>query len=437
MFAGEGQAVVRTQHGQHGGQRVGLHALGMQHRHRGQRVADRLAGARIEGVRPAPSLVFADVPAVSRGRDRQAVERHTVRGPRQRSRQHLPRVAGRVDAGRAQFAADLDQEIGEPECLQRGGDLVDREALGDARQVERRAAGLETLRVSGSSARRCQRTRSTRLRDRAGEGGASVDASASAPKPQSATSGPTLGSMAPSLAAAHRRAQASTLANSGASACRLPAGARLKRSMSESGLQVLIWATTRSSAAGRRAHGIQRDHAPDCRSAATRSCPWCALPALQAGRNPAGAAGACCELPRPRSRSGGPRCGMLHGDFSRVVGDVFQGIIPGSRRSSRAVPLAAQRGLSCRWAGVEPVHAGFRPGHAERPLASVLSLSLVELVAVASRRRTVTSSVLGRLAVELQREAGFSPFTRSVGLAVDQFEALAGRDAAGRWACRR
>src|SRR5256885_11876274 len=71
--------------------------------------------------------------------------------------------------------------------------------------------------------------------------------SARGPKPHRSTSGPTVGSQAPPLACAQSSAQASTVKNSGGSACQLPGSARLKREMSEPASQLLIWRTTRRS----------------------------------------------------------------------------------------------------------------------------------------------------------------------------------------------
>ena len=71
---------------------------------------------------------------------------------------------------------------------------------------------------------------------------------AAGPKPHASTSAPAVGSNAPSLRSATSRAQASTSRNGPGSACHVSAAARLKRHRSDLASQVLIWATTSSSA---------------------------------------------------------------------------------------------------------------------------------------------------------------------------------------------
>ena len=138
----EGQALVGAEHGQHGGECIRLHALRVQHGDAGQRMRHGLAVARIDGVRPAAAFDGAPMPAVARGGHGHVGQGDALRGRHLGVDLHLPRRAAGSPADAAQLAADLEQQVGETERAQRVDAVVDREALGDAGQVELHAAGL-------------------------------------------------------------------------------------------------------------------------------------------------------------------------------------------------------------------------------------------------------------------------------------------------------
>ncbi len=114
----------------------------MQHRDAREPGGHGLAAARIDGVRPAAACVLALVPAVAGGGDREAVERHVHRRGQFAVDLHAPWLSAGTAAHAAQFAADLEQEILEAARAQGLDAVIDCEALGDARQIEREAAGL-------------------------------------------------------------------------------------------------------------------------------------------------------------------------------------------------------------------------------------------------------------------------------------------------------
>jgi hypothetical protein len=135
-------ALVGAQHRQHGGQRVGLHASRVHHGHARQRMGDGLAGARVDGVRPALAFMRPLVPAVAGGRDGHVRQRDALRGGQAAVDLHLPRLSARTPSDAPQLTADFEQEVGQPQRLQRLRTMVDREALGDAGKIERNTAWL-------------------------------------------------------------------------------------------------------------------------------------------------------------------------------------------------------------------------------------------------------------------------------------------------------
>ena len=68
-------ARLRPQHGQHGGQRIGVHALGMADADAGQRVRYRPASARIQRVRIALTGMAEHMPVVARSCHRTIAQR--------------------------------------------------------------------------------------------------------------------------------------------------------------------------------------------------------------------------------------------------------------------------------------------------------------------------------------------------------------------------
>jgi hypothetical protein len=75
---------------------------------------------------------------------------------------HLPRLAVRAAPDAAQLPADFEQQIGEAQLTQCLDAVVDSEALGDAREVERDAARLQQGAFASSNASRCQPATRTR-----------------------------------------------------------------------------------------------------------------------------------------------------------------------------------------------------------------------------------------------------------------------------------
>ena len=92
-----------------------------------------------------PAAVLLDKALrIARGRDRQAVQGDDrfTRGPVGRVQRHPPGRPIRLGAAAAQFAADLDQMIGEAALRKRIRHQVDRKAFRDRGQIELHATRL-------------------------------------------------------------------------------------------------------------------------------------------------------------------------------------------------------------------------------------------------------------------------------------------------------
>ena len=76
------------------------------------------------------------------GRDGHVRQRDALRGGQAAVDLHLPRLSARTPSDAPQLTADFEQEVGQPQRLQRLRTMVDREALGDAGKIERNTAWL-------------------------------------------------------------------------------------------------------------------------------------------------------------------------------------------------------------------------------------------------------------------------------------------------------
>jgi hypothetical protein len=142
---------------------------------------------------------------------------------------HLPRLSVGAPTDASQLAADFEQKVRQAQCAQRGSHHGRLRSPWQCRRGRARCHPVAAeSRHAASNASRCQPTRA-RASASTCVAGRPPSSCASGPKPQQAINGPTVGSIAPPLASAHRRAQAMTSANSCASTWREPAGARLKR----------------------------------------------------------------------------------------------------------------------------------------------------------------------------------------------------------------
>ena len=136
-----------------------MHGIGGNHGHRGGGVGHWPAAARIQGVRIALAVLFEAVPAVAgSGHGRVFQLQHPrwqvlfagvlVGG---RFHQHPPGLAVGLAAIAADLAAHFDQGGGDALRAQVCGGQVGTMALGDSRQIQLQAAGLQQFAAVGAA----------------------------------------------------------------------------------------------------------------------------------------------------------------------------------------------------------------------------------------------------------------------------------------------
>lgn len=221
-------ALIVAEHGQGGSPGIGVHRVVGDHGHGGGDLAYRHARARVETMAESLALGLVLVPAITGGGDRLAVQRQHPRWCfcvsvlfRRRFHQHAPRLAVRLAAIAGQFATDFDQRGSDALAVQPRGHVIDAEALGDCRQVQFQSARLQQCVVLPVQA--LPAAAFTRGLQRSDVGlAAFTGMRTEAPQ---RNQGPTVGSKAPSLAAAMACAQASTRRVSAGSVHHWPAAA--------------------------------------------------------------------------------------------------------------------------------------------------------------------------------------------------------------------
>ena len=147
MLLGKGQTSLHAQDREQRGQRIGMHAFGVQHADAGQIVRNRLAAARIQRVRVAASLPVVAVVQIARGGNRHVAQGNGGgwlfgRRAGDGGNGHAPGLAAGALAAGAQFAANFDQAVGQIQSVQRVQHGIDGVAFGDAAQIQVQAAAL-------------------------------------------------------------------------------------------------------------------------------------------------------------------------------------------------------------------------------------------------------------------------------------------------------
>ena len=260
----------------------------------------RLAAARIDGVRPAPAVVLAHVPAVARGGDGHVgrarpawlapgaasicTRQGCPPGRRPTPRSSPPTSTRKFAQARALAATRATWSTAKPLAM------PDRSSATPPGCRSVPSARIEVRGAASRRARAAPRARPARAAWRLHRRGAEA--------PAARPAAPTVGSMAPPLAAAQSQRAGQHFGEFGRQ--RVPAaGARAVEAADVGvGFPVCSSARPRASSArlGARADGVERQHGRVVERAATRSCPWSGPRAAAASADRRGAA-------RPRWRS--------------------------------------------------------------------------------------------------------------------------------------
>ena len=140
MRRGVGLGSLATHDEQRGRERIGAGAARGGHAH-GRLPRHRLAGPRVEHMADAPPVHDQRALALHAGRERARAEPHADGGAIAVERVRDPRRAGR---GAKQLAAGVQHDVADAARRERRGRAIEREALGDAAQVQLRAAEFES-----------------------------------------------------------------------------------------------------------------------------------------------------------------------------------------------------------------------------------------------------------------------------------------------------
>ena len=130
----ESVALIRPEHIQGGGERIGVDGIGVEHADGGKAVIDGTRRARIDGVGDAPPSDLVVVAVVAGGREGDVAQGdHRVdaaRGAVGLLDAHAPQGAVQATPLGADLAADLDQEVAVTELAESGDDLLANPEVG-------------------------------------------------------------------------------------------------------------------------------------------------------------------------------------------------------------------------------------------------------------------------------------------------------------------